>query len=56
MSRKTVKITRDTPHGLRYSLTLHDPIRTRMFRDAHQLLKDFFEEVDRVLKARQEKW
>ena len=25
------------------------------FRDAHQLLKDFFEEVDRVLKARQEK-
>jgi hypothetical protein len=24
------------------------------FRDAHQLLKDFFEEVDRVLKARQE--
>jgi hypothetical protein len=55
LSRKTVKITRDAPHGLRYSLTLHDPIGTRMFRDAHQSLKDFFEEVDRVLKARQEK-
>jgi len=25
------------------------------FQDAYQLLKDFFEEVDRVLKARQEK-
>ena len=25
------------------------------FKDAYQLLKDFFEEVDRVLKARQEK-
>ena len=25
------------------------------FKDAHQLLKDFFEEVDRVLKSRQEK-
>jgi len=90
----TVEPSRDVPHGLRYSLTLHAPEGTRIlgfdnahaprkggkfryvgerlpydhrhrhaadrgvpygFRDAHQLLKDFFEEVDRVLKARQEK-
>lgn len=90
----TVEPTADVPHGLRYSLTLHDRSGTRIlgfdnahapkgskrgrfagqklpydhrhrhaadrgvpysFRDAHQLLKDFFAEVDRVLKARQEK-
>jgi hypothetical protein len=89
----TVAATKDIPHGLRYSLTLHDPKGTRImgfdnahaprkpkkfryagrklpydhrhrhvsdkgvpygFRDAYQLLKDFFEEVDRVLTARQE--
>lgn len=89
-----VEPTGDVPHGLRYSLTLHDPSGTRIlgfdnahapkrskrlryagqklpydhrhrhaadkgvaysFRDAHQLLKDFFADVDRVLKARQEK-
>lgn len=77
------------PHGVRYSLTLHEPYGKRIlgydnahaakpprrlrysglrmpydhkhrhaddegvpyeFRDAHQLLSDFFEEVDRVLK------
>jgi uncharacterized protein DUF6516 len=89
----TIAATNDFPHGLRYSLTLHDPAGTRImgfdnahaprkpkkyryvgqklpydhrhrhaadkgvpyeFRDAHQLMKDFFEEVDRVLKARRE--
>lgn len=90
----TVEPTKDVPHGIRYSLTLHDPHGKRMmgfdnahapkapkkfrfagqklpydhrhrhasdkgvpysFSDAHGLLSDFFEEVDRVLKARQEK-
>ena len=37
----------DIPHGIRYSLTLHAPYE---FRDAHQLLSDFFVEVDAVLK------
>ncbi len=83
-----VPVTRDTPHGIRYSLTLHEPYGKRIlgydnahaikpprkfkfagtrlpydhrhrhvsdkgvpyeFRDAHQLLTDFFSEVDRVL-------
>jgi hypothetical protein len=90
----TVPATRDIPHGLRYSLTLHEAHGTRIlgydnahaprkpkkfryagqrlpydhrhrhgsdkgvpyeFRDAYQLLKDFFEEADRVLEARKEK-
>jgi hypothetical protein len=89
-----VEVTKDVPHGLRYSLTLHDRHGTRImgfdnahaakvagkfryagqklpydhrhrhasdegipysFKDAHQLLKDFFEEVDRVLKILAEK-
>lgn len=89
-----IKPTSDVPHGIRYSLTLHDASGGRImgfdnahapskvgrskyvgqklpydhrhrhasdvgvpygFKDAHQLLSDFFEEVDRVLKARQEK-
>ncbi len=80
---------RHIPHGIRYSLTLHEPYGKRIlgydnahavkppgrhrfagtrlpydhrhrhasdkgvpyaFRDAHQLLADFFTEVDRVLK------
>lgn len=79
----------DIPHGIRYSLTLHEPYGKRIlgsdnahavkppkkfkysgmrlpydhkhrhisdkgvpyeFKDAHQLLSDFFLEVDRVLK------
>ncbi len=90
----TVDATEDIPHGIRYSLMLHDPHGTRImgfdnahapkpptkygfagqklpydhrhrhasdkgvpyrFRDAHELLSDFFEDVDRVLKARQER-
>lgn len=90
----TVEPTKSIPHGLRYSLSLHDRSGTRImgfdnahvakapkgfqyagrrlpydhrhrhasdkgvpygFKDAYQLLKDFFEEVDRVLKARQER-
>ncbi len=90
----TVKPTKDIPHGLRYSLSLHAPDGARImefdnahaprkpkkfryagqklpydhrhrhasdkgvpygFRDANQLLTDFFAEVDRVLMARQEK-
>ena len=82
-------VTRDIPHGIRYSLTLHEPYGKRIlgydnahavkrpkkfkyagarlsydhkhrhvsyhgvpyeFRDAYQLLADFFAEVDRVLK------
>lgn len=80
--------TEGMPHGIRYSLTLHDPSGTRVlgydnshavsppkkgftgrrleydhvhrhakdkgvpyeFSDAGQLLTDFFEEVDKVLK------
>jgi hypothetical protein len=83
-----VLVTKNIPHGIRYSLTLHEPYGRRIlgydnahaikrpkkfkfagtrlpydhkhrhisdqgvpyeFRDAHQLLADFFAEVDRVL-------
>lgn len=83
-----VAVTQDIPHGIRYSLTLHEPHGKRIlgydnahavkptqkfkyvgvrlpydhkhrhasdkgvpyeFSDAHQLLADFFTEVDRVL-------
>ncbi len=84
-----VTVTDEIPHGIRYSLTLHEPYGKRIlgydnahsvkqtkkymyagtrlpydhkhrhvsdkgmpyeFRGAHQLLADFFSEVDRVLK------
>jgi len=84
-----VAATQDIPHGIRYSLTLHEPYGQRIigydnahavkpprkfryagtrlpydhthrhvgdqgvpyeFRDAHQLLTDFFADVDRVLE------
>lgn len=84
-----VPVTADIPHGIRYSLTLHEPYGKRIlgydnshaikppkkfkfagqrlpydhkhrhvadkgvpyeFKDANQLLADFFKEVDRVLK------
>ena len=84
-----VVVSADIPHGIRYSLTLHEPYGKRIlgydnahavkppkkfkyagvrlpydhkhrhisdkgvpyaFKDAHQLLSDFFVEVDRVLK------
>jgi hypothetical protein len=84
-----VVVSADFPHGIRYSLTLHEPYGKRIlgydnahavkppkkfkyagvrlpydhkhrhisdkgvpyaFKDAHQLLSDFFVEVDRVLK------
>lgn len=84
-----VVATPEIPHGIRYSLTLHEPYGKRImgydnshavklpkkfkyagqwlaydhkhrhisdkgipyeFKDAYQLLVDFFEEVDRVLK------
>lgn len=84
-----VAVTEEIPHGIRYSLTLHEPYGKRIlgydnahaakrpkkfgysgirlpydhkhqhasdngvpyeFRDAYQLLADFFSEVDRVLK------
>lgn len=84
-----VPISKDIPHGVRYTLTLHEPYGKRIlgydnahavkppkkfkyagtrlpydhkhrhvsdkgvpyeFKDAHQLLSDFFVEVDRVLK------
>lgn len=84
-----VVASRHIPHGIRYSLTLHEPFGRRIlgydnahavkppgrrrfagtrrpydhrhrhasdkgvpyeFRDAHQLLADFFAEVDRVLR------
>jgi hypothetical protein len=84
-----VPVTQDIPHGIRYSLTLHEPYGKRVlgydnahavkppkklkyagtrqpydhkhlhisdqgvlyeFRDAHQLLADFFTEVDRALE------
>jgi hypothetical protein len=46
----------EIPHGIRYSLTLHAPSGHRILgydnahKDAHQLLSDFFVEVDAVLK------
>lgn len=84
-----VPVSKTVPHGVRYSLTLHEPYGKRVlgydnahavkppkrlnflgrrftydhkhrhvndkgvpyeFRDAHQLLSDFFEEADRVMK------
>lgn len=84
-----IDVTPKVPHGIRYSLTLHDPYGTRIlgydnahaikrpkkckyagrilahdhthqhgrdkgvpyeFKNADQLLKDFFEDVDRVLQ------
>ncbi len=84
-----VPVSKDIPHGVRYTLTLHEPYGKRIlgydnahavkppkkfkyagtrlpydhkhrhvsdkgvpyeFKDAHQLLYDFFVEVDRVLK------
>ena len=88
-----VKISKDIPHGIRYSLTLHAPsgkrilgydnahavkmIRKRYsgqripfdhkhrhiadkgvpyaFKNAHQLLSDFFTEIDSVLKEAKSK-
>ena len=86
---RRVVVTQNIPHGIRYSLTLHEPYGKRIlgydnahavkppkkfkyagtrlpydhkhrhvsdhgvpyeFRDAHQLLADFFTEVDRVLE------
>lgn len=64
----TVRATEQIPHGIRYSLTLHEPQGKRIlgydnahpvktsgkFKDAYQLLSDFFAEADAVLeKARQ---
>ncbi|MGB4336468.1 MAG: DUF6516 family protein [Chromatiaceae bacterium] len=87
---RTVTPSEHVPHGIRYSLTLHEPYGKRIlgydnahgikpakqggfsgrrvldhdhkhrdstdegvpyaFQDAHQLLADFFAEVDRVLR------
>ena len=91
---RRVAVTREIPHGIRYSLTLHEPHGRRLlgydnahavkqpgkfkhagrilmhdhihryasdkgvpyyFRDAHQLLSDFFADVDRVLLREEEK-
>lgn len=85
-----VPVSKSVPHGVRYSLTLHEPYGKRVlgydnahavkppkrlkfagrrlsfdhkhrhasdkgvpyeFRDAHQLLSDFFLEADRVMKG-----
>jgi len=87
-----VSITKERPHGLRYSLTLHDKYGKRLmgfdnahavklpkkykysgriiefdhqhrhsldngipyeFKDPYQLLQDFFEKVDEVLKKQE---
>ena len=89
-----VEVTADVPHGIRYSLTLHEPYGKRILgydnahavkpprkfkyagqrltydhkhrhvsdkgvpyevQDAQQLLIDFFNEVDRVLKEARQK-
>ena len=86
-----VDVTMSIPHGIRYSLTLHNPRGVRIlgydnahsiktsgyvnrklpydhkhrcatdlgisyqFKDAYQLLKDFFEDVDRVLSLARDK-
>ncbi|WP_048812104.1 DUF6516 family protein [Polynucleobacter asymbioticus] len=87
-----VAITEAVPHGIRYSLTLHNPKDIRImgydnahsvkqkpaysgrrlpydhrhrsirdvgvryeFKDAYQLLRDFFIDVDKVLKVDKEK-
>ena len=52
-----VKPSKDIPHGIRYSLTFDHKHRhiadtgiPYEFKDAYQLLTDFFAEVDLVLK------
>ena len=86
-----VMMSKTIPHGIRYSLTLHNPKGVRIlgydnahsvktagytnrklpyyhrhrcasdlgirypFKDAYQLLKDFFEDVDRALALVKEK-
>jgi hypothetical protein len=87
-AQRTAEITEGRPHGIRYSLTLHDRYGNRIigfdnahavkikrkdkhecrqydhrhrhakdegtlyeFVDAHQLLKDFWKEVDKTLNA-----
>lgn len=86
-----VQSTQSIPHGIRYSLTLHNPRGIRMlgydnahstkfagytnrklpydhkhrcatdpgisyqFKDAYQLLKDFFEDVDKALRLVRDK-
>lgn len=89
-----IEATAEVPHGIRYTLTLHEPYGKRIlgydnahavkppkkfkyagrrltydhkhrhasdkgvpyeFQDAHQLLIDFFNEVDRVLKEARQK-
>ena len=86
-----VDVTMSIPHGIRYSLTLHNSRGVRIlgydnahstkassyvnrklpydhkhrcatdlgisyqFKDAYQLLKDFFEDVDRVLSLARDK-
>jgi hypothetical protein len=92
---RCVEASADIPHGVRYSLTLHDSYNKRImgydnahavkppqkfkfagrrlpydhrhrhiadkgvpytFTDAYQLLSDFFNEVDRVLKEVEKQW
>jgi hypothetical protein len=86
-----VTVTTAIPHGIRYSLTLHNPKGVRIlgydnaysaksvsyanrklpydhrhrcvadlgtsyqFKDAYQLMKDFFEDVDKALSLAREK-
>jgi len=61
---KRSQATKERPHGLSYSFTLHapasdhwhrtedDPGRSYKFKDAETLLEDFFNEVERVLSER----
>jgi hypothetical protein len=81
---REIEATRHRPHGIKYSLTLHDPagrriygidnahrqkrhggaeydhrhvhgarkIRPYSFRGVAELLEDFYDEVERILKER----
>jgi hypothetical protein len=63
-----VPMSQHAPHGIRYSLTLHDKYGTRVlgydnahavntpkkFKFAGRLLEDFFAEVDRVIEEAQQ--
>jgi hypothetical protein len=79
---QTIRVNKNRPHGIKYSLTLHDQEGRRIYgldnahgighradydhrhvygankiipyvyKDAEQLLEDFYREVERILKER----
>lgn len=60
----SVDVSNAMPHGIRHSLTLHEPYGKRLlghgvpyeFKDAQQLINDFFADVDRLLAEVRKRW